>query len=98
MQIVLGISGGIAAYKAAELVRRLQQRGHAVRVSLTRAGRAFVAPLTLATLTGAPLLDDLWTAPGAEGGIAHIDAAQAAEVVVVAPATAHLLARMAHGL
>lgn len=106
MRVLLGISGGIAAYKSAELVRRLQQRGHSVQVILTRAAREFVTPLTLATLSGEPVLEDLFSLPPpAQGGeplplapIEHIAVAQAAGVVVVAPATAHTLARMAHGL
>jgi len=99
MRVLLGISGGIAAYKSAELVRRLQQRGHSVQVAMTRAAQIFVTPTTLATLSGAPVLRDLFGAePGTETVIEHIAAAQAAEVAVVAPATAHILARMAHGL
>ncbi|HEY7855455.1 MAG TPA: bifunctional phosphopantothenoylcysteine decarboxylase/phosphopantothenate--cysteine ligase CoaBC [Terriglobales bacterium] len=97
MRILLGISGGIAAYKTPELVRLLQQRGHTVQVALTRAAREFVAPLTLATLSSEPVLDELFPAT-APTTIEHIDAAQAANVVVVAPATAHTLARMALGL
>lgn len=98
MRVLLGISGGIAAYKSAELVRRFQARGHSVQASLTRGAREFVSARTLATLTGAPVLDRLWARGSEETGITHIAAAQAAEVVVVAPATAHVLARMAHGL
>lgn len=102
MRVLLGITGGIAAYKSAELVRQLQQRGHAVQVILTRAAREFVTPLTLATLSGQPVLEDLFAdvpaAAAAAAPIEHIAVAQAADVVVVAPATAHTLARMAHGL
>jgi len=100
MRVLLGISGGIAAYKSAELVRRLQQRGHSVQVILTRAAREFVTPLTLATLSGEPVLEDLFTppAPTTAAPIEHIAVAQAAGVVAVVPATAHTLARMAHGL
>ena len=112
MNILLGISGGIAAYKTAELVRLYQQRGHRVQVVLTRAGRRFISPLTLATLSRQPVLEALFPrrpaageAPGREPGadleaapIEHIAVAQAADVVVVAPATAHVLARMALGL
>src|SRR6185437_8424247 len=69
MRVLLGISGGIAAYKSAELVRRLQQRGHSVQVILTRAAREFVTPLTLATLSGEPVLEDLFSLPPpAQGG------------------------------
>lgn len=96
MQVLLGLSGGIAAYKSAELVRLYRQRGDQVQVVLTRAAHAFVTPLTLATLSGQPVLEDLFAA--ATASIEHIAVAQAADVVVVAPATAHTLARMALGL
>jgi len=96
MRVLLGICGGIAAYKSAELVRLYRQRGDEVQVVLTRAAHAFVTPLTLATLSGQPVLEELFSA--ASASIEHIAVAQAAEVVVVAPATAHTLARMALGL
>lgn len=98
MRVLLGVTGGIAAYKSAELVRRFQMRGHTVQASLTRAAGQFVSARTLATLTQAPVLHRLWVRGGEEAGIAHIAAAQAADVAVVAPATAHVLARLAHGL
>lgn len=102
MRVLLGVTGGIAAYKSAELVRGFQQRGHQVQVVMTAAARAFITPLTLATLSGAPVLEDLLAPPPPAASeaapIEHIAVAQSAEVVVVAPATAHTLARMAHGL
>jgi len=96
MRVLLGVSGGIAAYKSAELVRRFRQRGDEVRVTLTHAAAEFVSPRTLAALSGAAVLEDLFDPAAA--AIEHIAEAQAADVVVVAPATAHVLARMAHGM
>ncbi|MGH9491294.1 MAG: bifunctional phosphopantothenoylcysteine decarboxylase/phosphopantothenate--cysteine ligase CoaBC [Terriglobales bacterium] len=102
--VLLGVSGGVAAYKACELVRELQQRGHRVQVILTRGGSRFVSPLTFAALTGEPVLTRLFAAPGGQGreasesSIEHIALAQSAAALVVAPATAHVLAKFAHGL
>lgn len=95
MRILLGISGGIAAYKAAELVRLFRQHGDEVQVVLTRAGARFITPATLAALSGRPVLGSLFAHAAA---IEHIAVAQSADVAVVAPATAHTLARMAQGL
>jgi phosphopantothenoylcysteine decarboxylase/phosphopantothenate--cysteine ligase len=95
--IVLGVTGGIAAYKSAELVRRLRDEGADVRVVMTRGAQAFVAPLTFQAVSGNPvhteLLDDK-----AEAGMGHIELARWAGRVVVAPATADFIARLAHGL
>ena len=96
MNVIVGISGGIAAYKAALLVRELMRRGHVVRVVMTRAATRFVGPVTFAGLTGEPALTDLWD-PGYSGE-AHVDLAGWADIAVVAPATANLIARMAAGL
>jgi phosphopantothenoylcysteine decarboxylase/phosphopantothenate--cysteine ligase len=96
-RVLLAVSGGIAAYKVPELVRLLDGSGHAVRCALTEAATRFVSPLVLQTLTREPVRSDLLD-PGEEGQIGHIDLADQADVVVVAPATANLLARMAHGL
>ncbi|TAN24532.1 MAG: bifunctional phosphopantothenoylcysteine decarboxylase/phosphopantothenate--cysteine ligase CoaBC [Acidobacteria bacterium] len=96
MRVLLGISGGIAAYKAAELVRLYRKHGDSVQVVMTRAARRFVTPVTLAALSGEPVLTDLFGRNPA--AIEHVAAAQAADAVVVAPATAHTLARLAHGL
>ncbi|HET9783784.1 MAG TPA: bifunctional phosphopantothenoylcysteine decarboxylase/phosphopantothenate--cysteine ligase CoaBC [Terriglobales bacterium] len=95
MRILLGVSGGIAAYKTAELVRLFRRHGEEVQVVLTRAGARFITPATLAALTGRPVLGSLFARAAA---IEHIEVAQAADVAVVAPATAHTLARMAQGL
>lgn len=105
MKILLGVGGGVAAYKAAELVRALQNGGAEVQVAMTRSARRFVAPLTFAALTGQEVLTSLWEPSGvATGGsaqpfsIEHISAGQGIDAFAVAPATASLLARFAHGL
>src|ERR1700681_1615438 len=101
LRVLLGVSGGIAAYKSAELVRRFRARGHEVRCALTRSAASFVAPLTLEVLSGRPVYQEEYLAaggPGANGEEAHITAAAWAEVLCVAPATAHVLARLALGL
>ena len=98
--ILLGVSGGIAAYKSPELLRALQTAGYDVRVLLTRAARRFVTPLTFAALTGHPTITSLWhpTATTPDAAIEHIALAQAADLLLIAPATANTLARLAHGL
>jgi phosphopantothenoylcysteine decarboxylase/phosphopantothenate--cysteine ligase len=96
-KIVLGVTGGIAAYKAAELVRELARRGADVRVVMTDHACRFVAPLTFETLSGHPVATDLFRAQG-NFEIAHITLAEFAELVVIAPATANLIGKMAAGL
>jgi phosphopantothenoylcysteine decarboxylase/phosphopantothenate--cysteine ligase len=96
-RVLATVSGGIAAYKVPELVRGLRRADHAVRCVMTKAAAEFVSPLVLQTVSGAPVRSELFDADE-EGGIGHIELADWAEVVVVAPATAHVLARMAHGL
>jgi phosphopantothenoylcysteine decarboxylase/phosphopantothenate--cysteine ligase len=95
MKIILGVGGGIAAYKSAELVRLLMQQGHAVQVAMTDAAQRFVTPMTFAALTGRKVLTDLFAI---ESAIDHIGTAQEHDLLVVAPATADLLAKLAHGL
>src|SRR5579863_7841378 len=101
MKILLGVGGGIAAYKAAELARLLMQplasapQGHEVQVIMTAAAEEFVRPLTFAALTGRKVLTDLFAI---EAAIEHITVAQEHELLVIAPATADLMARLAHGL
>jgi phosphopantothenoylcysteine decarboxylase/phosphopantothenate--cysteine ligase len=95
--VLLGVGGGIAAYKAADLVRRLRGAGAEVRVTLTAAAERFVTPLTFQALSGRPVRTALFD-PGAEAAMDHIELARWAHVVLVAPATADLLARLAHGL
>lgn len=96
-RVLLGISGGIAAYKSADLVRRLIERGAEVRVVMTEAARAFITPLTLQALSGHPVRTDLLDSE-AEMGMDHIALARWADQVLIAPATANLIARLAHGL
>src|ERR1700736_1618859 len=103
MRITLGATGGVAAYKAAELVRRLQQDGFSVQVVMTRAAREFVAPLTFAALSGQKVITDLFgDASGGEANlesaIEHIAVAQRMDLLVVAPATADILAKFARGI
>jgi phosphopantothenoylcysteine decarboxylase/phosphopantothenate--cysteine ligase len=93
--VVLGVSGGIACYKSCTLARRLTEDGAAVDVVLTAGAAEFVRPLTFEALTGRPVLTSLWERDRA---LAHIGLAKAADLVIVAPATAHLLARAAMGL
>jgi phosphopantothenoylcysteine decarboxylase / phosphopantothenate---cysteine ligase len=94
MRILLGVGGGIAAYKAAELARLLMERGHEVQAVMTAAAQEFVRPLTFAALTGRKVLTDLFAI---ESAIEHIAVAQEHELLVIAPATADLMAKLAHG-
>lgn len=96
-KILLGVTGGIAAYKSAELVRLLKKAGHSVRVVMTRGAEAFVTPLTFQALSGEPVRTSLLD-PEAEAGMGHIELAKWADQVVVAPASADFLARLANGL
>lgn len=96
-KILLGVSGGIAAYKACELTRRLRDAGCTVRVVMTRAATAFVTPLTFQALSGQPVRTDLLDAE-AESGMDHIALARWADQIVIAPASADLMARLAAGL
>ena len=96
-RILLIISGGIAAYKSLELIRRLKDRGATVRVVMTSAARQFISPLSAATLSGQPVRDDLFSLTD-EAAIGHIELSRAADLIVVAPASANILARMAAGL
>jgi phosphopantothenoylcysteine decarboxylase/phosphopantothenate--cysteine ligase len=95
-RIVLGITGGIAAYKAAELARLLVKRGISVRVAMTEAACHFITPTTMQALTGHAVLTDQWQ--GAGSGMAHIDPSREADAMVIAPATADFIAKLAHGL
>jgi phosphopantothenoylcysteine decarboxylase/phosphopantothenate--cysteine ligase len=103
MRIALGVSGGVAAYKAAELVRRLQQEKLDVQVVMTRGAQEFITPLTFAALTGQKVITDLFSAAGAgpanvESAIEHIAVAQRIDLLLVAPATADIIAKFAHGI
>jgi phosphopantothenoylcysteine decarboxylase / phosphopantothenate---cysteine ligase len=103
MRITLGVTGGVAAYKAAELVRLLQQEGFSVQVVMTRGARKFVTPLTFAALSGQKVITDLFeeSATGEanlESAVAHIAVAQRTDLLLVAPATADILAKFARGI
>ncbi|MCL6520908.1 MAG: hypothetical protein K6U79_00860 [Firmicutes bacterium] len=96
-RVLLGVTGGIAAYKTPQLVRRLREQGAEVEVVLTRGAEAFVTPLALETVAGRPVRRAL-LGPGREAALEHLRLARWAEAVVVAPATAHFLAKAAAGL
>ncbi|HTA67097.1 MAG TPA: bifunctional phosphopantothenoylcysteine decarboxylase/phosphopantothenate--cysteine ligase CoaBC [Bryobacteraceae bacterium] len=102
MNAVLGVGGGIAAYKSAELARALMERGLRVQVVLTPAAEKFITPLTFAALTGRKVITDLFGSGSADetlsSAVEHIAVAQENDILVIAPATADLLARLAHGL
>jgi phosphopantothenoylcysteine decarboxylase/phosphopantothenate--cysteine ligase len=103
MKIALGVTGGVAAYKAAELVRRLQQEKLDVQVVMTRAAQEFITPLTFAALTGQKVITDMFSAADAapanvESAIEHIAVAQRIDLLLVAPATADILGKFAHGI
>jgi phosphopantothenoylcysteine decarboxylase/phosphopantothenate--cysteine ligase len=104
MRVTVGVSGGIAAYKAAELVRALQRQALEVHVVMTEAAGRFIEPLTFAALTGHKVITSLWdefdsgSSPREQNGIEHIGEAQWADALVVAPATANILAKFAHGI
>ncbi|MGZ9896928.1 bifunctional phosphopantothenoylcysteine decarboxylase/phosphopantothenate--cysteine ligase CoaBC [Shewanella gaetbuli] len=96
-KIVLGIGGGIAAYKSADLIRRLKERGADVRVIMTQSAMEFITPLTIQALSGHPVAADLLD-PAAEAAMGHIELARWADMVILAPATANLIARVNAGM
>jgi phosphopantothenoylcysteine decarboxylase/phosphopantothenate--cysteine ligase len=102
MRVALGVSGGVAAYKAAELVRRLQQEGIELQVVMTRSAQEFVTPLTFAALTGQKVITEMFGKESAsanvDSAIEHIGVAQRIDLLVVAPATANVIAKMARGI
>src|SRR5437016_13344888 len=102
MKVALGVSGGIAAYKAAEIVRLLQDRGVRVQVIMTRAAREFIRPLTFAALSGEKVITEMFSAenepPNIDSAVEHISVAQSIDALLVAPATADVLAKFAHGI
>jgi phosphopantothenoylcysteine decarboxylase/phosphopantothenate--cysteine ligase len=97
-KVLLGVCGGIAAYKSAELVRELQRAGATVRVVMTRSAQEFIQPLTFASLTGHKVFSSLWDSPRDAKVIEHIAQAQWADVLLIAPATATTMARLSHGI
>src|ERR1700752_5011734 len=96
-RVVLGVSGGIAAYKAVEVLRRLIERGAQVQVVMTRGAREFVAPLTFAVLSKRDVHTEVWGSPDTPR-VDHVALADWADLLLVAPATAHTLAKFANGL
>ncbi|GGQ00347.1 bifunctional 4'-phosphopantothenoylcysteine decarboxylase/phosphopantothenoylcysteine synthetase [Shewanella ulleungensis] len=96
-KVLLGIGGGIAAYKSADLIRRLKERGADVRVIMTQSAMEFITPLTIQALSGHPVASDLLD-PAAEAAMGHIELARWADVVLLAPATANLMARINAGM
>src|SRR6266567_517427 len=102
MKIALGVTGGIAAYKAAEIVRQLQDRGVKVQVIMTRAAQEFVRPLTFAALSGEKVItgmfDGDYGSPNVDSAVEHIAVAERIDALVVAPATADILAKFANGI
>ena len=102
MKIALGVSGGIAAYKAAEIVRLLQERGVRVQVIMTKAAQEFVRPLTFAALSGERVITDIFSgdenSPNIESAVEHIAVAQSIDALLVAPATADVVAKFAQGI
>jgi phosphopantothenoylcysteine decarboxylase/phosphopantothenate--cysteine ligase len=96
--VLLGVTGGIAAFKAAELLRGLQKAGMDVRVIMTQAATQFVGPMTFETLSGAPVRLDQVSELRSDSRITHVEDAQDADIMVVAPATANTLAKMANGI
>lgn len=96
-KILLAISGGIAAYKCPELVRRLRERGMQVKVVMTQSAQSFVTPLSLQAVSGEPVSDSLLD-PSAEAAMGHIEFAKWADLILVAPATANIIAKMTHGI
>ena len=102
MRITLGVTGGVAAYKAAELVRRLQQEGFSVEVAMTRAACEFITPLTFAALTGKKVITGLFAESSGdanlESAIEHIAVAQRTDLLLVAPATADIIAKFSRGI
>lgn len=95
-QIILGVTGGIAAYKSADLIRRLREAGAFVRVVMTESAKQFITPLTLQAISGNPIHDDLFDLE-AEAAMGHIELARWADIIIVAPATADFMARLARG-
>ncbi|MFM8758629.1 MAG: bifunctional phosphopantothenoylcysteine decarboxylase/phosphopantothenate--cysteine ligase CoaBC, partial [Methylophilaceae bacterium] len=96
-QLVLGISGGIAAYKAAELTRLFIKRGIAVQVVMTEAAQQFITPVTMQALSGKPVLHSMWDSSIANG-MPHIELSRQAQLILVAPASADFIAKLAYGM
>src|SRR3954470_14253788 len=96
-RVLLGVTGGVAAYKVAELARLLMRNNVDVRVAMTDAATKFVTPVTFQALTGKPVVTDLWDA-SFENNMAHIELSRGVDAIVVAPATADFVAKVANGI
>jgi phosphopantothenoylcysteine decarboxylase/phosphopantothenate--cysteine ligase len=96
--VLLGVTGGIAAYKAAELTRLLIRGGAQVQVVMTEAATRFIAPMSFQALSGRPVISDLWDAEAAPSGMPHIELTRTQDCIVIAPASADFLAKLAHGI
>src|ERR1700757_4276551 len=96
-RLLLGVTGGVAAYKVAELARLLMRNNVEVRVAMTEAATRFVTPATFQALTGKPVFTDLWDARF-DNAMAHIELSRNVEAIVVAPASANFIAKLAHGI
>lgn len=94
--VLLGVSGGIAAYKACDLITGLKANGHDIRVIMTEHAKEFITPMTLATLSTHPVMDNMWAE--IKGNVEHIDTAKWTEVFIVYPATANIIAKFANGI
>src|SRR6185295_6045961 len=97
MKIALGVTGCIAAYKAVEVLRGLQKQGATVQIVMSRHATEFVAPLTFRSISGLPVISEMW-APTDDPAIKHIEIAQSVDLLLVAPATANALAKFANGI
>ena len=96
-KIILGVTGGIAAYKAAELVRILKKQGADVQVVMTKSAKEFISPLTLQALSGKPVLENMWE-PSRGNGMEHINHSRKSDLILIAPASANFISKLAHGL
>ena len=96
-KIILGITGSIAAYKAAELIRLLKKQGADIQVIMTKSAKEFISPLTLQALSGKPILENMWE-PSKGNGMEHINQSKKADLILIAPASANFIAKLAQGL
>jgi phosphopantothenoylcysteine decarboxylase len=97
MNVLLGVTGGISAYKSADMILGLQKTGHAVRVIMTDNAKQFITPLTLATLSKFPVMNDMWV-ERSDSLVEHIDVGKWADAFIVYPATANIIAKFANGI
>ena len=96
MNIIIAVTGGIAAYKACDLINMLRREKHDVRIIMTQHAKSFITPMTLATLSKHPVMDDMWQE--IKGTVDHIDVAEWTELFIVYPATANIIGKFAHGI